>query len=182
MRILFPLVLLLPVTAVAQSPEVPRAVIEQLSKDLAQLQRAVAEAQAQLQWPRAVAIGSPLTPMVTVIENTSLRAAAAENSATVFRVAKGRSLPVVSEVNGWYAVQAESPVQGTITGWLKPGSATPVSADPYLKTTTADGVFLTLTEHATRMKQTYQNNPYVSVSGFQVNVMPPGVSINFEFK
>jgi len=44
-------------------------------------------------------------------------------------------------------------------------------------------VFEEIVEQASKMKDKYKNNPYVSVTGFSVNVgVPPSMSINIEFK
>lgn len=95
---------------------------------------------------------------------------------------KGKTFPVVSQAGGWYAVEFGEPFDGMKTGWLPATAAVPVAQTNPSASSTAEAVFVKLTEQAARFKQAYQNNPYVTVSGFTVNVVPPSVSVNFEFR
>ena len=184
MRMLFNIVLALPVAALAQTGEIPKSVLDSLSRDLATLQKSVLEVQAQQQALEAKTDKLWSFPdRVTVTSPTYVKVGAAEKAASLFKVEKGTTFPVVSQAGGWYAVEFDETFKGMKTGWLQAAAAVPtpqVFATP--AATNSNSIFSTLTEQAAKLKQTYQNNPYVNVSGFSVTVVPPSISINFEFK
>lgn len=180
MRIVSLLLFVLPLTVLGQTEGIPKSVTDQLSRDLSELQKTVLEAQAPQQ-PSGLGVATAFGKRVAVTETTSLRAAATDTAPTMYRVTKGEVLPVVAESPGWYAVTTNQPVQGPTTAWLRAGFALPV-VESAPQPAVIDNVFQKLTEHAARFKQSYQNNPYVTVSGFQVNLVPPSIAINFEFK
>jgi hypothetical protein len=179
MRVLGFLLLVLPFAAIGQTREIPKSAIDELSRDLASLQRAVLEAQSDQQsvyGKHSANMGS-----VAVIEPTVLRAGAADTAPVILRAAKGKTFPLVAEAPGWYAVRTEQPFQGTNTAWLRATAA--ISLQPETASPSAgDRIFAKMAESASRMKQSYDNNPYFTITGFTVSVVPPSVSMNFEFK
>lgn len=174
-----------PLISVAQTNQMPPTMLKSLSKDLAELQQAVLAAQAQQQAETGAHEKIWAFPQkVTVTTSTYLRAGAAEKAATVILAEKGKTFPVLSQAGEWYAVGFDTPVNGMNSAWIKAAAAVPTGHEQTAQSSSsaADKVFETLTERAARFKQNYQNNPYVGVTGFSVNVLPPSVSINFEFK
>lgn len=198
MRNLLLLALCSPFVALAQTAPIPKDVVDRLAKDLANLQREVQAAQVQQQAtnPKPALMG------LIVTEPTFLRTGAADKASTLYQVNKGTTFPVVSQVGDWYAVQMDEPYKGFNTAWVKAAAAVPVTQD-FLRrgsstmgsstmgiatdvvpggSSVSDALFARLAESAAGFRQSYQNNPYITVTGFVVNVMPPSVSINFEFK
>jgi len=183
-RKIFAFLALLPLAAIAQPGEIPKSTLDDLSRDLAQLQKAVLDAQAKQQIVEAKATnGFKYPDMVTLIAPTSLRVGATEKSPALVKASKGDSFPIVEHVGDWYSVKLDKPINGVKAGWL-PAAATIPTAQPVSaqSTSLADQIFSELTGQAARFRQSYQNNPYISVTGFTVNVLPPSVAINFEFK
>jgi hypothetical protein len=161
----------------ALAQDIPKPVIESLARDLAELQKVVVDAQRQQ------AQSTSLANILGVLEVTrpaEVKAGATEDAPTMVKVEAGKTYPVVAERPGWYAVQLDRPYRGSTTGWLSAG----VVDLAYVKTSATAGeeIFTKLTESAARIKQNYQANPYVSVTGFQVNLVPPSITVNFEFK
>jgi len=171
--------LALPVAAIAQTVQIPQDVMSGLARDLAALQREVLDVQAQQKGPadKYANIG-----LLRVTEPTYLRAGAGDKAATLRQVKPGELFPVISQVGDWYAVRMATPYEGLNTAWLKAAAAVPVPDDARSTGSAGDAIFVRLTESAARLRESYRSNPYVNVTGFAVNVVPPSVSINFEFK
>ena len=171
----------------AQSTSVPKEVIDQIGRDLSNLQQAVIAAQAQAQQasanPGGKGWGLGFLGKVSVTSPTDLRAGAAETSPKIYKTSKGQTFPVVAQAGDWFAVSLDQPAAGYTTAWLPAAYASPVAAEVQMHSMASGAdVFSKLTEQASKMKQAYESNRYVNVSGFSVNVFPPSVSINFEFK
>ena len=97
-------------------------------------------------------------------------------------VKKNQTFPVIDRAGDWYAVALPEKTQGFSTGWVAATDVVPTLRTPS-GTLAAEGIFNDLTERAVRLRETYQKNPYFSITGFAVNVgVPTSVSINFEFK
>ena len=95
----------------------------------------------------------------------------------------GDTFPIVERAGDGYAVKLDKPINGLNAAWLQTAAAVITAQQASTQSTSfVDQIFSELTEKAARFRQSYQNNPYVIVTGFTVNVVPPSVSINFEFK
>jgi hypothetical protein len=79
-------------------------------------------------------------------------------------------------------------VNGLSSGWVKAANAVPagwVAAThmPPSQQGVSEAIYQQITEQASRLRKRYENNPYVSVDGFDINIgVPPSVSISFQFK
>lgn len=176
----------------AQGSQIPDPVIRTLAKDLAELQQAVLAAQKQQQAgidKMNVFSQAGVASITVTSAYAKVRAGAADGAPPLAQIAAGKKFRVVDKMDNWYAVSLDKPIKGLQTGWVSAADAVPMLAGgdviPSLvqQQTASEAVFRSLTEHAARLRQAYKDNPYVSVSGFQVNVGAPlSVSINFEFK
>ncbi|HXF44912.1 MAG TPA: hypothetical protein VNK91_02220 [Burkholderiaceae bacterium] len=183
---------LTPLTAPAQGDQIPKAAVDALAKDLAQLHEAVLEAQRKQQayemaparWP-SLGVGQ-----VTVMNpSTAVRAGANDKAAVLLTATKHQSFPVIDKAGEWYAIALPQQVHGVSAGWVPASDVVPsagtirLTAGGAQSTSLADGIFNNLAERAIRFRDAYRSNPYFSVSGFAVNVgVPPSVSINFDFR
>jgi hypothetical protein len=177
MRRLFIAILYLPLGVLAQPTDIPKSATDALARDLAQLQQTVVSLQEQQNFQNLPGV----IGKVAFVSAAELKAGATDSAPTLVQAAQGTILPVVAQRPGWVAVRTEQPYKGVQTFWVRESSTIPV-ASAYANTTTADRLFETLTEQAARFKQAYETNPYVSVTGFVVNLVPPSISINFDFK
>lgn len=178
-------ILLLPLVTSGQEASIPKPVLEAIARDLTEMQRSIVEAQDRL-----LGVQSPQGWRVEAVKMTSvaptIRIGAAQTAASLFMPKPGQTFQVVDKAADWYAVRLPEPVQGFSSGWVN--AADVVLTETYKKQTSssvsvADDVYRKLTDQVARMRDSYRDNPYVSVSGFAVNVgIPPSVSINFEFK
>ena len=186
------LILLMPVAAAAQqSKEIPKPVMNGLAHDLAELQKAVVEAQRKQQQDlMAQFLTDAPTHIKVTGSSTPIRGGASKYSEILLQAEKGRTYRVIDKAGPWYAVKLDSPHEGIPTGWISATGAVPVanlgqssSGGTVPDETLAEEIFKSLTEQATHLRDAYRNNPYINVSGFTVNVgVPPSVSISFEFK
>jgi hypothetical protein len=180
MRFLVLLVALASSAALAQ--DIPKPVIDDLARDLAALQKVVIEAQRQQAAQPALSHGElgNYIGMVELTRPAEVKAGAREDAPTMVKAQAGKKFPLVAERPGWYAVQLERPYRGSTTGWLSSDSVDLKYSASVIGA--AEEAFATMTDSASRIKRTYQTNPYFSVTGFQVNLVPPSITLNFEFK
>lgn len=185
-----------PALAVGQEGAVPTAVIGDLAKDLAELQRAVQLAQQrQVLEPRLGAVGGytevPLYPSeITVTgRKTTLRAGASTAAPSLLVVDQGQQFRVVDKASNWYAVELPSEVRGYRSAWIQAADAVPAvwqgsgMAVGLPLPSSAELLFQELAGRAAKLRDSYDSNPYIGISGFVVNVgVPPSLSINFEFR
>ncbi|MDR7009601.1 SH3 domain-containing protein [Paraburkholderia strydomiana] len=105
-------------------------------------------------------------------------------------VSKGGKYRVVDKVGDWYAVELNGPLARVNTGWVNAADVSPIKMaagidvpvnSPAAPSTAA--VYDVIVQKASQLKEKYRNNPYLSVTGFTVNVgIPPSVGMNFEFR
>ena len=146
---------------------------------------------------------------VVVTAQTARIFAGASNATRVLMSARqGTPYPIVDKAGDWYAVAldvatlgreagtmgADAGSKGLVSGWINAkdvaprfdytmdkletdlGHRTPLSGTP-----SSGSVYQALAESATALRAKYQNNPYFSVTGFQVTTTPPGLTLTFEF-
>ena len=182
----------LPLGALAQGGDIPKPVLDGLAKDLAQLHQAVLEAQRKQQ---AYEMASAKFPWLGVNQITitspsaGVRAGANDKAPLLLSAQKNQIFPVIDKAGDWYAVALREKIHGVSSGWVRAADSVPtmraVQTTPagQQPSSLADDIFRELTERAVRFRDAYRNNPYISVTGFSVNVgVPPSVSISFEFK
>lgn len=191
-----------PLVSAAQSASIPKAVVDSIASDLADLQSAVVAAQSRLDSSSSTnSFGASLPPTYRVpnvlgVEVTgakpAVRAGASKGANKLLEPKRGEKFLVLDKADDWYAVKLPQPVEGHMTGWVNASDvivekAVDASLTGQVVATpsraVAEDVFRMLTERAGRIRDAYKDNPYVSVSGFTVNVgVPPSVGVNFEFK
>lgn len=145
LRHIAPYLLVFPLAAAAQAPAVPKATLEELSKDLAKLQHAVMEAQTALQTQRTASqsptgdatatFGSPewkammtrsmADTVVITAANTKIRAGADSKAMWIADGSKGMKFPIIDRAGDWYAVGLSEPVKGFQTGWISAENVVP---------------------------------------------------------
>lgn len=174
--------------ATAQEQQVPKQVIKEFASDLAKLQQAVLEAR-RMQQVETAAHGTEslkFTKLRVTNSSTMIRAGADDAAPLIESPAVGVTYRVLDKVRDWYAVQLPASIKGYEAGWVKASDVVPFG---FRKVSFAkaggsvmDAVFEGLVEHARKVKKKWQSNPYVSVSGFSLGLVPPNLSVNFEFK
>jgi hypothetical protein len=161
----------------------PDAVVRDLARDLEEAHRTIQDARKQQAQASAELGESPSSPPVevTVTAPTLLRAGADSTAAGLFSVMKGQTFPVVTQAPGWFAVDlGKETAFGSSTAWLPAASVLP-SRRVQPRSTSTTSVYETLAAQASKIREAYRNNPHLRVSGFTVEVIPPGLSVNFEF-
>jgi uncharacterized protein YgiM (DUF1202 family) len=149
----------------AQDPEREKAFGE-LGKDLAEINRQIAQSSGQP--PLGVSAVVPTKASVPV------KAGAAESTQNLFTLTQGQEYPVFDKVGNWYAIEAA----GGRLGWVNAANVVP---KPTAAAGSSGGVDW-LVSKAQELRTKYQNNPYLSVTGFGVTLLPPSLTINFDFK
>lgn len=181
---LFAAGMFLPLVSFAQDASIPKPVIDSIAKDLATLQATVVEGQARLNAAQASsATGWNIDSVKATASKPALRLGATETANQLSTATPGEKFKVLDKTGDWYAVKLARPVEGYTAAWVKASDVVPyVEIQPKAETI-AEDLFRKLTEQASKIKDSYRNNPYVSVTGFTVNVgISPSVGVNFEFK
>ncbi len=99
----------------------------------------------------------------------------------------GQMFKVVDKASDWYAVKLETPRNGVEAAWVNAADVTPnfrlLGSATERNAGVADRLYEQIMESVKKMKDKYDKNTYVSVSGFSVNMgVPPSVTVSFEFK
>lgn len=117
-------------------------------------------------------------------KSVSIYKGAADFSGVVTKLPEGKVLPVVDKAGEWYAVGLDQPSVGYKSGWVHASSVVPetYTLQVPVKSTT-ESIYQQIMDKVKGFKEKYENNPYVRVTGFSVDIsIPPAVSISFEFK
>lgn len=169
----------------ADKQTVPASVIEQLSRDLTDLQRTVREGQTSPNKNPSLATfeTAPATTIVKVTEaGAPIREGAAVKAASLTTAKAGQQFQVVDRAGDWYAISLPNGVNGINTGWVNAASVVPVGFSGFVQRT-ADAALQKGIEKAVELKDAYANNPYISVSGFSISAgTDTSISMSFEFK
>jgi hypothetical protein len=176
--------------------EIPQSFLEELARDLAELQQPV-------QVARQLSVRA-------ITDDSKVYAGASTATRQIGRLAIGDEAPVLDNTGGWYAIQ----LPNESSGWVQARNVAPVAKtfsattgqlrlseeqaaelfrsgqlsvgdDPFSQNETGwvERKILSLLERASNFRDAYQNNPYVIVRGFDLNVsVPPSLGISFEFK
>lgn len=167
--------------------------VKQLARDLSELSKIVKEAELQIA-QREASVGDQVSrKAIVTAESAKLRAGAHETAKVVQTLKPGARYSVVDKVGNWYAlgpdlfppVLGNPPVQAAQywePGWVSARDVTVVPVQTQTAPNTLDAIYDKLSRAAITMRDRYKSNPYVFIRGFDVEVVPPGLSISFEFK
>lgn len=176
--------LLFPLAAMGQEGSIPKPVIQGIARDLADLQATVIQAQSTLAAAQGASPGFLEAVKVTGA-NPTFRLGASSNAAALpVKAFAGQEFKVIDRTDNWYAVRLTKPVGENFVGWVSAADVVPSIVNVQQSSNAvAQETFRLLTEKATQIRDTYANNPYISVPSFTVNIgISPSVSLNFEFK
>lgn len=167
--------------------------MQEISKDLAALHREVEDT-----YKAQVGYFKQDYYMVHITSKQAPIRAGADGKAQILSNASlGNTFNVIDKAGEWYAVSFKNPINDLTSGWVKSSDVVPVQikratlfaerevADvkPTGEKSVSDRIYEQLTKYVMSIRDKYQNNPYVRVTGFTVNVtVPPSVSVSFEFK
>lgn len=200
LRLAAPVALILvgvsPALAGAQQQAERDSVIAEFSADLAELQRRVGSASAQIREFRLGFGGADVEfegamPMLApdsarVVESgTPMRAAPREDAPvrrTLDEGARARLLGISGE---WYEVLTASREDGETSGWIRASAARLEYPDMYAAGMVGTaGIWESVIDKARDLRDKYVNNEYVRVTGFDVQLGITGLSltVGFEFK
>lgn len=166
--------------AYAEEPKNLEAAMSDLANDLADLQKDV-----ELVSQKSAADSFATLRRVKITgKSVPVYKGAADFSGILTKLPEGKVLPVVDKAGEWYAVDLEKTNTGYASGWVNASSVVPETYSVQTKTTSlTDIAYQKVMDKVKELKEKYQNNPYVRVTGFSVDVAsPPAVSISFEFK
>jgi len=151
----------------AQNSAIPQETINEMSLDLAALQKSISSYKPE-----------PAPGKIKVINTSDIRAGASATAATLATVNVGQTFDVLGISDGWYSVKLDDQI-GKAAGWLKAIDTAPL-------TQTLDDAsqgYALILQQLNSLKEKYKDNPYVFIRGFSINVgVPPSVSLDFEFK
>jgi len=174
-----------------QQGAIPDEVLRGLAKDLAEMQRAVDDARRQQTSSMYAQImkGYGVPSITVTTPSTPIRAGASDAARTLATAKPGTKYQVIDKSDQWYAVTFDRPIEGLTAGWVKASNAVP-AAGPYAMhmptpqdRAVAEAWYLQLVDQASKLKKAWQDNPYIAVQGFDINVgVPPSLSISFQFK
>lgn len=89
----------------------------------------------------------------------------------------GQSVEVVDRVGDSYAIFTKNPAGKKITGWVEASDVKPATKTPDFSANSATELMI---QKLGQLYQKYKNNPYVTVTGFSVEIgIPPSVTIEF---
>ena len=106
----------------------------------------------------------------------------------------GTKYPVLDKVGDWYAIALDEPLKGYSSGWVQAAKAVPywriaaaeepgLVADVAMSPSVTERLYSQIAASVNAVRQKYETNPYVGISGFSVDMtLPPGVSVLFHFK
>lgn len=157
-----------------------------IADDLATLQKEIQTASASAE-AQQIAAGTRAIQFVTITkDNAALKYGADENASSYSKASAGQTFKVLDKANDWYAVQLEKPAKGIDSAWVNAADVAPkfqyIGNTQAKDSSVADKLYQQIMESVKKVKDKYDKNPYVSVSGFSVDVgIPPSVSVSFEF-
>jgi hypothetical protein len=150
--------------------------MQSLASDLANLQREIHADSNQ-------AIAGEGVASVQVKKNGARVYTAADKSSGEIKALKaGATLPVVNKVDDWYVVNLSGEGDHKF-GWVQADWVAPKDYNFTTKVSNEEDIYQKVISRIQDFKRKYDDNDYVRVSGFSVDVgIPPSVNISFEFK
>ncbi len=181
--------IIMPISSFAQSQQIPKSVLDDLARDLSQVNQAVLRAR-KLQDAQLLSVSQPEQGVgVITVTNTStnVHAGASDHSATIEKVVKGDTFPVIDKAGDWYAIGLPKSADGLNAGWVNAANVVPYTTANWditgkLTRAVLDPVIAEFTTLAAEMKQKWAGNEYVSITGFSISIVPPDLSVDFYFK
>ncbi len=183
----------MPCVALGQGEQTMEDTLREISKDLAGLHQEVKDAY-RTQTTQSYALPSTALGYRIRItrDQSAIRAGADDSAGVLTKASRGTSFNVIDKVGDWYAVSLLKPTkEGLVSGWVKASMATPeVKTLTYMDEATSLSeqnssirIYEQITKSVTAIRKKYENNPYVKITGFTVNVaIIPSVTVSFEFK
>lgn len=187
------LIIVRPTLATAQQEAARDSVLAGFSADLADLQRLVGAVSAEMRLGftgAEVEYGNTL-PMLApdsakvVVPATSLREAPTVDAQPVRTLDEGTHGRLLDIRGDWYEVLTASGSDGEASGWIPASNAQLVFPSRYSAGMAGfAGLWESVIEKARDLRDKYVNNPYVEVTGFDVQLGITGLSltVGFEFK
>lgn len=169
-----------PTVATAQAETARDSVLREFAADVAALQRRLELASEYREGVEA-RYARPDSIRVTEDE-TTVRAAPRDDARSIRQVDRGAVFRVLSVRGDWYEVLLGSPIEGESTGWLPLDSV--AALVQYAAAVALDiPIWESIIRRAAELRKKYSENPYVHVTGFDVEVgLPPSLTVGFEFK
>lgn len=156
----------------------------EVAADLADLQSRLDRSWRGVQRARPMRDGQP-DSVVAVDPEMTIHAEPDRESQVLETLDEGTRLRVFSVSGNWYEVLLRSPVGDQSVGWLPAQTALPVGPQLYRLGVGLPFVDMwdEVVQKAAEIREKYTENPYVRVTGFDVEVgFPPSVTVGFEFK
>jgi hypothetical protein len=177
-------------SALAQPPgALPDSVVRDIAKDLAEMQKAIDDARRKQEAATFAQFlkGQGVAAITVTTASAPIRAGASDGARSIASAKQGMKYRVIDKVDNWYAVALDRPIGGLASGWLKAADAVPAATVPAMyaagsqNATASEGIYRQLVEQASRFRRAYEQNPYVTVSGFDVG-FPLTLTLSFQFK
>ncbi|MCC5812008.1 MAG: SH3 domain-containing protein [Ectothiorhodospiraceae bacterium] len=163
---------------------IPDEVFDQLAAELAELHEALLLGQQEMVEASTTEFQQAPNSVTVTAERAPVRAGASDEADEIALLTQGEQLRVIDKVGEWYAVEY-APMQ---SGWLSAEGVVPIGMLPLVGpmegiAAAQRRIFRNLVERAASLRDSYSNNPYLSVSGFSIDLsVPPALTISFEFK
>ena len=164
----------------ANNADEAKQAYREIANDLANLKASIDntyQIQSVSTYPRQLTITA---------NNAELLSGAGDDSKAIANATKGSTYHVLDKTSNWYAVALDKEVAGQSAAWVNASNVAPVNTlatSPSQQKSYADKLYEEILEKVNNFKEKYKNNPYVTVTGFSVNIgVPPSVSVSFEFK
>jgi len=165
----------------AEQPKNLETTMSDIASDLATLQKDV-----ELVSPKHAAYALPSLKRIKLTgKNVPIYKGADKSTGVVINLSEGKVLPIVDKVGEWYAVGLDQPNTEFKAGWVHASAVVPetYSFQTQQVQSASDTMYQRIMDKVKRLREKYQNNPYVRVTGFSVDIsVLPAVSISFEFK
>jgi len=182
------IIILIVSSSYAEDKELLDTTLKGIASDLAQLQKEIEN--AYIQQAGIYPYTHHLAPFPNYVKITNekgkLRTGADYSAPILMNASKGALYKVIDKVGNWYAVALPKPKEGIESAWVSTTDVTPLISPVqtgYAKQSIIEKMYEKIMESVKKIRDKYQNNPYVSVSGFSIDIgMPPSVSVSFKFK
>ena len=150
--------------------------MKSLASDLANLQREIHSDSNQ-----GIA-GEGVTSVQVKKNGARVYTAADKSSSEIKEFKAGATLPVVNKVDDWYVVNLIGEDDHKF-GWVQSDWVAPKDYKFTATGSNEEDIYQKVIGRIQEFKRKYDDNDYVRVSGFSVDVgIPPSVNISFEFK
>lgn len=177
--------------AYAQQGDIPEEVTRQLNKNLEELHEISRQLYFAYESEASVPSKTPAIPNLNAVEVTSqtdLKEGASISSKTLGSVDRGIKLPVIGQAGEWFAVDfsQKEPLGKTDSekkaAWISAKNVVPQVVSKTKNVGLIDFLQEKLLKKAFEMREEFQKNPYIGISGFSISTTPPSLTMNFEFK